>query len=119
LESSFEFDDPQGPYRSPHVFDGDRLTSFLTTLDQYADEFDPPQDGDPQDPAGFFWRNPAFSYSDAVAYYCVLRHLKPVHVLEVGSGFSTFVALQAIEKNGSGRISCIEPFPRPWLRNLA
>jgi len=118
LESSFEFDDPLGPYRSPHVFDADRLASFLATLDQYAEEFDPPQDGDPQDPAGFFWRNPAFSYSDAVAYYCVLRHLKPAHVLEVGSGFSTFVALQAIERNGSGRISCIEPFPRPWLGNL-
>jgi hypothetical protein len=32
--------------------------------------------------------------------------------------FSTFVALQAIERNGKGRISCIEPFPRPWLRKL-
>jgi hypothetical protein len=118
LESSFEFADPQGPYRSPHVFDADRLASFLAALDQYADEFHPPHEGDPQDPTGFFWRNPAFSYSDAVAYYCVLRHLKPAHVLEVGSGFSTFIALQAIERNGSGRISCIEPFPRPWLRQL-
>ena len=118
LESSFEFADPQGPYRSPGVFDTGRLASFLKTLDQYAEEFDPPQDGDPQDPTGFFWRNPAFSYSDAVAYYCVLRHLKPAHVLEVGSGFSTFVAIQAIERNGSGRISCIEPFPRPWRRQL-
>jgi len=118
LESSFEFEDPQGPYRSPQIFDPDRLASFLAALDQYAEEFDPPQEGDPQDPAGFFWRNPAFSYSDAVAYYCVLRHLKPAHVLEVGSGFSTFVALQAIERNGQGRISCIEPFPRPWLDKL-
>ena len=41
LESSFEFADPQGPYRSPSVFDPDRLASFLAILDRYADEFDP------------------------------------------------------------------------------
>ena len=35
-----------------------------------------------------------------------------------GSGFSTLVARQAVERNGAGRIVSIEPFPRPWLRDL-
>lgn len=61
---------------------------------------------------------PLSPFQISMAYYCVLRHLKPNHVLEVGSGFSTLVALRALEKNGSGKLSCIEPFPRPWLTAL-
>jgi hypothetical protein len=118
LDASFEFREPNGPYNSPKVFDPNRLTSVLQELDAYADEFDPPREGDVGAPAGFFWQNPAFSYSDAMAYYCVLRHFKPRQVIEVGSGFSTFVALQALEKNGAGSVSCIEPFPRDWFRKV-
>jgi hypothetical protein len=118
LDSSFEFECPNGPYNSPKVFDRPRLEKFLAAIAEYADEFDPPVEGDPKNPEGFFWRNPAFSFSDAMAYYCVLRYLKPEHVLEVGSGFSTLVVLRALEKNGRGKLSCIEPFPLPWLAAL-
>jgi hypothetical protein len=41
--------------------------------------------------------------------------LRPNNIIEIGSGFSTLVALQAINKNGFGAIHCIEPFPRPFL----
>lgn len=118
IEDSFEFKVPDGPYNSPRVFDPGRIKAFLGTLSQYAAEFDPPADGDIADPKGYFWNNPAFAYSDAMAYYCVLRHVKPKRILEVGSGFSTLVALQAVEKNGVGHVSCIEPFPMPWLAKM-
>lgn len=118
LENSFEFLDPKGPYRSHEVFDPNSLKETLAILDRYAEDFDPPREGKQENPESFYWRNPAFSFSDAMAYYCMLRHLKPAHVLEVGAGFSTLVALQAIKKNGSGRISCIEPFPLSWFENL-
>jgi hypothetical protein len=53
-----------------------------------------------------------------MAYYCIIRHLKPMRVIEVGSGFSTLVALEALERNGVGALTCIEPFPLPWLERL-
>jgi hypothetical protein len=118
FEKSFEFNFPGGPYNSSRIFDPDAMREFLAVLDPYADEFDPPTEGDRESPTGYFWGNPAFSYSDAMAYYSMLRHVKPKHVLEVGSGFSTLVALAALSKNGSGSISCIEPFPMPWLEKF-
>jgi hypothetical protein len=118
FENSFEFQDPNGPYNTSAIFDPKALSKFLAVLDAYAEEFEPPAEGCREDPASFFWGNPAFSYSDAMAYYCVLRHVKPAHVLEVGSGFSTLVALAAINKNEFGKVSCIEPYPMPWLEKL-
>jgi hypothetical protein len=118
LDASFEFKFAEGPYNSPKIFDRPTMDAFLAEIGEYAEEFDAPADGDTTNPTEFFWRNPAFSYSDAMSYYCVLRALKPNHVLEVGSGFSTLVALRALEKNGRGKLSCIEPFPKPWLTAL-
>ena len=119
FENSFEFKFPDGPYNTESIFDPKALSDFLAVLDGYADEFMPPAEGSREKPSGYFWGNPAFSYSDAMAYYCMLRHVKPKHVLEVGSGFSTLAALAAIEKNGFGNLSCIEPYPMPWLEALA
>lgn len=119
IESSFEFTVADGPYNDPGVFDRDRMNAFLTIIDRYADEFDPPVEGDIQAPQGYFWRNPAFSYSDAMAYYCILRHHRPNRVIEIGSGFSTLVALRALQENGAGEVCCVEPFPMPWLQRLA
>ena len=62
--------------------------------------------------------HPAFSYSDAMAYYCILPHFKPQHVLEVGAGFSTLIVDEALKKNGGGRITLIEPYPTEFLRKL-
>jgi predicted O-methyltransferase YrrM len=53
-----------------------------------------------------------------MAYYAMIRHLKPKRVVEVGSGFSTLVASAALAQNGSGEIVCIEPFPRPFLSSV-
>jgi len=36
--------------------------------------------------------------------------------VEIGSGFSTLVALEAIERNRAGVVHCIEPFPREFLK---
>jgi hypothetical protein len=118
IENSFEFRFPKGPYNSPAIFDHAAMVKFLKRLDRYAAEFDPPAECDAAAPREYCWRNPAFSYSDAMAYYCMLRLIKPRHVLEVGSGFSTLVALRALKKNGAGAITCIEPFPMPWLEAL-
>ena len=118
IESSFEFRVPDGPYNAPEVFNPGVMAEFLAAIDHYADEFDPPTQGDRDAPNGYFWDNPAFSYSDAMAYYCVLRHLRPAQVMEIGSGFSSLIALQALERNGTGQLCCVEPNPMPWLVGL-
>lgn len=107
IETSFEYKGDEPPYLNPDVFDPDRMKTWLADLIPYARDFQPPAD---------FWNNGQFSFSDASCYYAMLRLLRPWHVVEIGSGFSTQVALRAIEDNGAGDITCIEPFPRPFLR---
>ncbi len=68
-----------------------------------------------QDPAAFYLDNPFFSGTDALVLYCMVRHLQPAHILEVGSGFSTRVSAAALLRNGSGRLQCIDPYPPPIL----
>jgi hypothetical protein len=113
IAASFELAE-EAPYAS-RLFDSDRLRGFLAEIAPLAAEFDPPRDGDERDPDGFYWGNPAFSWSDAMAYYAVLRHVKPATVIEVGAGFSTLVAQAALRANGRGRLILVEPFPLPWL----
>jgi len=118
IENSFEYRAGQPEIYNSGVFDPQRIRSFIDDISVYAGEFSPPQDGDKDNPAGYFWKNPAFSYSDAMSYYCVLRHLRPDHVLEIGSGFSTLIADEALKRNGHGRITLIEPYPKEFLRHL-
>ena len=97
------------------IFDRAVMTQYLRAMDDFADEFDPPVAGDEAACTEFFWGNSQFSYGDAMAYYCLVRLLRPRRIVEIGSGFSTLVADAAIRKNGSGEIVCIEPYPRPFL----
>ena len=65
-----------------------------------------------------------YNIVDAHTLYLVLRHFKPRTMIEVGSGVSTFFALEAlaknnIENNTQAAITCIEPFPRRGLEKLA
>lgn len=114
IESSFEYDptfEAAGPYSA--LFDIDHLRAELACFDEFSAEFDPPKDGDPS--TGFHWRNPAFSFSDAMTYWCAIRRYQPEHIVEIGSGYSSLVAAQALKKNQRGRLTLIEPFPMPWL----
>ncbi|MCF2146677.1 class I SAM-dependent methyltransferase [Desmonostoc muscorum LEGE 12446] len=61
----------------------------------------------------YFFENPAYSYSDAIFLYCMIRYAQPKKIIEVGSGFSSCVILDVNELNFSEKISCtfIEPYP--------
>jgi hypothetical protein len=116
IESSFEYTELAPPYRDPRVFDDARLRATLTALTRFAAEFAPPEDGDEERPGEYFWRNGQFGASDAMAYWCFTRMTRPTRVVEIGGGFSTLIALAAVDRNGTGSVHCIEPFPRPFLR---
>ena len=55
---------------------------------------------------------------DAMSYYCVLRHVKPKLVVEIGAGNSTLAADMALQKNGFGEIKVIEPYPLEFLKEI-
>lgn len=117
INASFEYVSHEPPYLESCPFDEGILNQTLRELASYANEFDPLVQGDEERTDRFFWNNSQFSFSDAVAYYSFIRHLKPTSVVEIGNGFSTLVAIEAIKKNDFGSVICIEPFPRPFLDN--
>jgi Methyltransferase domain len=64
----------------------------------------------------FYLGNGMFDGVDALVLYCMIRHLRPRRVLEVGSGFSSLLTAAAMARNGDGgELVCIEPFPSSVL----
>ena len=62
----------------------------------------------------YYFDNPAFSYCDAITFYCMLRHVRPRRVIEVGSGYSSCLLLDTNERCFDNAIACtfIEPYPK-------
>jgi predicted O-methyltransferase YrrM len=65
--------------------------------------------------AGFryYFENLAYGYSDAVFYHMMIRYLKPKRIIEVGSGYSSCMALDTNELFLGNTVACtfIEPYP--------
>lgn len=60
------------------------------------------------------WRpdNGMYGRADAAVLHAMLRHHRPARMLEVGSGYSTAVALDVVERHLPDlRITCVEPYP--------
>jgi len=51
------------------------------------------------DVARYYWDNQAFPYGDAFALYAMLRLLQPRRVIEIGSGYSSAVMLDTLERH--------------------
>lgn len=72
----------------------------------------------------FYFGNGAFGSGDAEYLYNIIRLKKPRCIIEVGSGYSTLMAIHAVDKNREEDPEyacehiCIEPYERPWLENL-
>ena len=61
-----------------------------------------------------------FRSIDAEVLYCMIRHYRPHRIIEVGSGFSTYVSAAAVRQNGAegypATLVAIEPYPNDVLR---
>lgn len=55
---------------------------------------------------------------DIISTYCMIRSYKPARILEIGSGTSSHVSVQALKDNGEGAITCIDPEPRSAIEAL-
>ena len=62
----------------------------------------------------YWFENPAYSYSDAILLYCMMRHLRPRRIIEVGAGYSSGAILDTNELFFDNSIECtfIEPDAR-------
>ena len=70
----------------------------------------------------FKLNNNFFEAGDSEIYYQIIRYLKPSKIIEIGSGYSTLVALEAAKENFNKdqkkiEITCIEPYENLWLQN--
>jgi predicted O-methyltransferase YrrM len=69
----------------------------------------------------FFYNNGFYESGDAEYLYNIIRLYKPSKIIEIGSGNSTLMAINAIEKNKSEDAGyqcehiCVEPYEMPWL----
>ena len=112
LDRAFEYGEPE-PFMAPYIDAGAMLGEYAGLL-PFSRDFDPPLD-QPVEGHGFYWRNNAFSFCDAMVYYAMIRRHRPARVVEIGSGHSTRAAAQALADNGTGELTCFEPFPMDWL----
>jgi Methyltransferase domain len=114
LENSFSKESRlklRDPFNDPSF-----LESFLNELAPFGEDFDPPVK--PASDIQYGWESGGFSYSDAMAYYAMIRRYRPKTIIEMGCGSSTRIASLACEHNGCGRILAIEPFPGSYLSRI-
>ena len=86
--------------------------ALLKRLESYYGELPFPRDKSPG--RRYFFENPMYSYSDAICLYAMIRHVRPRRIIEVGSGYSSCVTLDANELFFGNEIVCtfIEPYPQ-------
>lgn len=74
-----------------------------------------------RDELTYSFANGMFSSGDAEFLYNLVRLKKPRRVIEIGSGNSTLLVIEAIRKNQQSQPdyicehTCIEPYETPWL----
>lgn len=98
-----------------------REESQLKLLARVQELFKGEYDAFPRSYAGpgrYFVNNGMFESVDGEMLYCMVRLLRPRRILEVGSGFSTLVAVEAVRRNAAEdprrpcHLRTVDPHPR-------
>ena len=113
--------DWDAPVESPGLdFRDEEQLALLRALASHGDEVQWPEHA--EGPLEYYLTNSNFGPADAAVLYSMLRRCRPRLLIEVGAGFSTLIARQAIRANEAEghpcRHVCIEPFEMPWLEQL-
>lgn len=72
----------------------------------------------------FYLNNDTFLSGDAEYWYQLIRAIKPQRIFEVGSGYSTLMAIKATrnnreqDSNYNCKHVCLEPYEMPWLEKV-
>lgn len=92
----------------------------MEVLEEFASFYDElPFEDEPSEKMRYGFRNPSYSYSDAISLYSMIRRLKPKRIVEVGSGNSSCCMLDTNDLffNGEIDIRFVEPYPQ-MLKSL-
>lgn len=95
------------------------VTASLHKISSYAGECKWPENKS----AGTFYfsQNGSFGFSSATILHSTIRSFKSKRVIEVGSGYSSLIILEALKRNypqGDCKLTCIEPYPEGWLEEV-
>jgi hypothetical protein len=86
-------------------------------LAPYVPEISFPYESTLESPPRYFYHNDQYPCLDAEVLFCMLRHLEPDRVVEIGSGYSSLITAEVNRRFRSQAMefSCIEPYPRQFL----
>jgi hypothetical protein len=103
--------------------EADQLKLLEVFASRYRAEYESFPPAPPAErPWQFYTNNGSYPDIDAAILYCMVRHSRPRRIIEIGSGFSTYVTAQALEaaRKEDPAYSCdftaIEPYPKDTLR---
>lgn len=113
----------EAPRELPALDLNERAQFELVAAFDYADELNAfPLQKPAIDKYGYI--NGRYGPGDAEMLYNMIRRFKPRRLIEVGSGQSTLMALEAIAANKREdaayecAMTCVEPYEQPWLEGL-
>ncbi|WP_148183410.1 hypothetical protein [Archaeoglobus fulgidus] len=90
----------------------------LEIIGSYVDLFDYPETPEHNLKCIYYKNNGVFEKLDALAYFAFIIHYRPNRIVEIGSGFSSLIAMDVNKKfyNDKIEIALIEPYPSDYLR---
>lgn len=97
----------------------------LHFLSQFSEQFKEEYQNLPKDKPSisyqYYVNNGVFESVDGEILYCMIRYFKPKKIIEIGSGYSTYLSAQTILKNKQETgnecdLIAIEPYPNNTLK---
>jgi len=89
-----------------------QLQLICDVFPAYAEEYTGLPTRPTADPGEFYLGNGIFDGTDALSYYCMVRHFEPRTVIQIGSGFATRVAATAAARNpATPEVLVVDPRP--------
>lgn len=66
----------------------------------------------------YYLKNPYFGPVSAEVLHCMIRHFSPRKIIEIGSGYSTYVSARACLFNKpQTKLTVVDPYPNETVRN--
>ena len=92
---------------------------LITKLAEYYKEL-PDWESESKKHLRYKYKNSEYKYCDAILLFCMIRHLKPHRIIEIGSGFSSCLILDTNELFFDNEIvtNFIDPYPQRLISHL-
>lgn len=100
----------------------DQICLLKNFESQFKSEYELFARNKPAKPNEYYVSNRSFGSVDGEIAYSMIRNFKPRTIIEVGSGYTTYLLAQAILKNREEHarynydLTAIEPYPNPTLK---